>query len=194
MEIKTGSGFESMRRMLQIAAVGGVLVAAAIMYAAVVNGRFSTPLELFAPSAQADAVIAAMPAGLQYEPVMVQTITSTNHALAIPVAAVDATLAMLAAAILWLLSKVFVQAEQGRPFAEVNVSRMRTAAWLTVVAAVVGFYLKPFVMAWASSQVGDGSWSVQANFMPFFVAVVAFALAAIWKRGAELADLEEHTV
>ncbi len=36
--------------------------------------------------------------------------------------------------------------------------------------------------------------SVSASFVPYFLVVVAFALAQIWQRGAELADLDEHTV
>ena len=110
------------------------------------------------------------------------------------VAALDATLYVLGAAILWLLGGVFRDAEASRPFSPASVTRVRTAAWLTVAIAVIAFYAKPFVLAWTSSQIGDGSWSVQATFLPFLIAIAAFGVAGIWARGAELADLEEHTI
>lgn len=191
---KSWNRFESMRRILEILAIGGALIAAAILFAAVRNGSFSTALDLIPPPGSADALLATMPAGVEYDTVTVQAISSDNPGVVMPVAAVDACLYLLGAMILWLLSKVFREAEHGRAFAAANVRRMRAVAWLAVVLALVAFYAKPFVMAWASSQVGEGSWSVSANFAPFFVAVTAFALAAIWQRGAELEDLEEHTV
>jgi len=166
----------------------------AVVYAAVTQGRLATPLELLPSEASAQTLLAGMPTGVEYDSVTVAAVSVDDPVIAVTVALVNASLYLLAAAILWLLSKVFHDAEKGHPFSIVNVRRMRAAAWLTVVAALMSFYAKPLTMAWASSQIGDGSWSVQATFAPFFVAVAVFALATIWQRGAELADLEEHTV
>jgi hypothetical protein len=194
MERKMGIWVESMRRLLQIGAIGGLLIAAAMMLGAARDGSFSTPPTLTAPTAAADALLTSMPAGITYDTVTVQAVSAADRGLAIAVAAVDAALCALGASILWLLSKVFREADNGHPFAAINVKRIRAAAWLTLALAVLAFYAKPLVLAWASSQIGDGSWSVSASFVPFFLVVVAFALAQIWQRGAELADLDEHTV
>ncbi len=192
MERTTGIWVESMRRLLQIGAVG-VLIAVAMMVAAIRDGSFITPLSLTAPATAADTLLSSMPAGHESDTVTVRS-RHADRGLSIAVSAADATLYVLGAAILWLLSKVFWEAENGHPFAAIKVTRIRTAAWLTLALAALAFYAKPLVLAWASSQIGDGSWSVSASFVPFFLVVVAFALAQIWQRGAELADLDEHTV
>ncbi len=176
MERTTGIWVESMRRLLQIGAVGGVLIAVAMMVAAIRDGSFSTPLSLTAPATAADTLLSSMPAGLEYDTVTVHAVSTADRGLLIAVSAADATLYVLGAAILWqkLLSKVFWEAGNGHPFAAIKVTRIRSAAWLTLALAALAFYAKPLVLAWASSQIGDGSWSVSASFVPFFLVVVAF--------------------
>lgn len=49
-------------------------------------------------------------------------------------------------------------------------------------------------VSWASSQIGASVWSVSASFLPVFLVVVGFTLAAIWRTGAELADFEERAI
>lgn len=194
MNAKSRIWVTSTRRILAIGAVGGLLIAGAILFAAIQDGAFSTPLDLLATPQASQALLATMPDTVEYDAVTAQATHSDRLALVLPLALVDATLYVLGAAILWLLSRVFHDAEQGHPFSPRSVSRVRATAWLIVTIAVLAFYAKPFVMAWASSQIGDGSWSVQASFVPFFIAVAAFGVATIWQRGAELADLDEHTV
>ncbi len=194
MGMSTKPWISSTRRILRIGAAGCLLIAAVILFAAARDGLFSTPLDLLASQTASEALLATMPGDLEYDTVTAQATHTEQPGLALPIAAVDATLYVLGAAILWLLAMVFREAEDGRPFTPASVGRIRTAAWLTVAIAVIAFYAKPFVMAWTSSQFGDGSWSVQATFLPFLIAIAAFGVAAIWQRGAELADLDEHTI
>lgn len=194
MGIPARSWISSTRRILGIGAVGCLLIAAAILFAALRDGLFSTPLDLLPSEAASQALLATMPGEVEYDAVTAQATHTERIGLALPVAALDATLYVLGAAILWLLGGVFRDAEASRPFSPASVTRVRTAAWLTVAIAVIAFYAKPFVLAWTSSQIGDGSWSVQATFLPFLIAIAAFGVAGIWARGAELADLEEHTI
>lgn len=183
-----------LRTALLVGAVLGVVMAIAVVVGAFRSGTFSSPLQLLAPAGVAEGITDSMPRGVEYGQVVVDAVSSQQRSWAVVVAVVDAALYLLAAVMLYLLGRVFTDAEAGHPFSAANVRRMSGVAWLSTGFAVVAFYAKPFALSWASSQIGAGAWTVSASFLPVFMVVVGFALAGIWRTGAELADFEEHAI
>lgn len=183
-----------MRSVLFLGAGLGVLIALGLVVTAVRSGNYSSALQVLPPAGAAEALTASMPGGVGYGEVVVDVVSNQDRSSVVVVALVDAALCLLGAAMLYLLGRVFDDAQKGHPFSAVSAARMSRVAWLSAGFAITAFYVKPFTIAWASARVAEGSWSVTTSLVPVFLVVVAFALAAIWRRGAELAEFDEHAI
>ncbi len=102
--------------------------------------------------------------------------------------------ALFVAAILALLAALLRDTAAGRPFTAQNVRRLHWVARLTLLAAVVGWWLGPLLNAWAQARLDSAVVTAQTSFAPVIVALGSYALVTIWARGVELADFEENTV
>lgn len=192
MKMQTGAALRTLKTMLALGAILFTFGAFALTFQALARGVVPSPVNVMPPESAADTLIRSMglPADSEVGVGVSQMDTLTAAMVTFPVVIVCGLLA----AIFAQLSAMLGEADAGRPFARQNVRRLHRVARLTLLAAVVGWWLGPALQAWAQIRLGSDGVAVSMSWTPIVVAMGAYALVGIWQRGAELADFEEHVV
>lgn len=181
-----------LRTLLALGAIVLAAGAVAVTAQAVMQGVAPSPVAVTPNDAVSQAVLSSM--SVPGDSSVVVQVSTMDRLTASMVAVPWATVSALVAAILALLSALLRDAEAGVPFTERNVDRLRWVARLTLLAAVVGWWLAPALQAWAQVRLDSAVISTSTSWAPVVVALGAYALVTIWQRGAELADFEANTV
>ena len=192
MNIQTGAALRTLKTLLALAALAFALGAFFFAFQAVAQGVSPSPVDVSPSEVASDALLQSMDVSGQ-STVVVQ-VTEMDRATAAMVTLPTVIVCGLVAAILSLLSALLREADAGRPFTPDNVKRLHLIARLTLLAAVVGWWLGPALQAWAQVRLDSSEVAVSASLTPVLVALGAYALVSIWQRGAELADFEEHAI
>ncbi|MCU0299164.1 MAG: hypothetical protein MUF33_11690 [Candidatus Nanopelagicales bacterium] len=192
METKSGTVIRILQTLL---AVGSLLLAiTAVFYTAIAiaQGAVPSPVNV-QPSEVASQTLLETMSVSPGSTVVVQ-VSEMDALTAFVVTLPNTAVALLVSAILALLAALLRDTAAGRPFTAQNVKRLHWVARLTLLAAVVGWWLGPLLNAWALARLDSAVVTAQTSFAPVIVALGAYALVTIWGRGAELADFEENTV
>jgi len=192
METKSGTAIRILQTLLT---VGSLLLAiTSVVYAAmaITQGSVPSPVNV-QPSEVASQTLLETMSVSPGSTVVVQ-VSEMDALTAFMVTLPDITVALLVATILALLAALLRDTAAGRPFTAQNVKRLHWVARLTLLAAVVGWWLGPLLNAWAQARLDSAVVTAQTSFAPVIVALGAYALVTIWGRGAELADFEESTI
>jgi drug/metabolite transporter (DMT)-like permease len=192
MKMQTGAVLRTLKTLLALAAIAFALSAFFFAFQAVAQGVSPSPVDVSPSQAASDALLQTMDVSEQ-STVVVQ-VTEMDRATAAMVTLPTVIVCALVAAILSLLAALLREADAGRPFTPDNVKRLRRIARLTLLAAVVGWWLGPALQAVAQARLDSSQIAVNASLTPVLVALGAYALVSIWQRGAELADFEEHAI
>jgi drug/metabolite transporter (DMT)-like permease len=192
MKMQTGAVLRTLKTLLALAAIAFALGAFFFAFQAVAQGVSPSPVDVSPSQAASDALLQTMDVSEQ-STVVVQ-VTEMDRATAAMVTLPTVIVCALVAAILSLLAALLREADAGRPFTPDNVKRLRRIARLTLLAAVVGWWLGPALQAVAQARLDSSQIAVNASLTPVLVALGAYALVSIWQRGAELADFEEHAI
>jgi hypothetical protein len=192
MKMQSGAAVRTLQTLLAIGSVVMALGAAFYAFSAVFQGTVPQPVEVYPPEATSKALMDTM--NVSSSSTVVVQVSEMDGATAFVVALPAVVVAGLGSAMLALLAALLRDSDAGRPFTPHNVKRLQWVARLVLLAAVVGWWLGPALEAWAQSRLDSSVVSAHTNFAPFLLALGAYALVTIWKRGAELADFEENTV
>jgi hypothetical protein len=192
MKMQSGAAVRTLQTLLAIGSAVMAFGAAFYALSAAFQGSVPYPVEVYPPEAAAKALVDTM--NVSAGSTVVVQVSQMDGPTAFVVAIPAIVVAGLGAAILALLAALLRDTDAGRPFTPDNVKRLQWVARLALLAAVVGWWVGPALEAWASARLDSSVVSAQTNFAPFLVALGAYSLVTIWKRGAELADFEENTV
>lgn len=192
MKSRTGTALHTLRMLLGLGAIALLIAATVCSYEAVAHGVTPGPVDVYPSDEAAGRLLQSM--GVAGGSTVVAQVSEMDRVTAVLVAFPVVVVCILLAAILWLLTTLLREADAGRPFAADNVKRLRIVARLTLLTAVVGWWLGPALNAWAQVRLDSASIHVSTSLTPVLVALGAYSLVSIWQRGAELAEFEEHAV
>lgn len=192
MNIQTGAVLRTLKTLLALAAITFALAAIFFGFQAVALGVVPSPVNVYPTDAASAVLLQTM--DVPKESAVAVLVTTMDRTTAMLVALPTVVVCGLVAAILSLLSALLREADEGRPFAAGNVKRLRVIARLTLLAAVIGWWLGPALSAVAQIRLDSAHVAVSASLTPILVALGAYALVSIWQRGAELADFDEHAI
>lgn len=99
--------------------------------------------------------------------------------------------AALAIVALWIVFRVF--GDTNDPFTEANVRRFRSLAWVATCFLAVGAVRGPIEMELQHS-LGIEVIDADLGFGGLYAAIIAWALADIWRRGVALRTEQELTI
>lgn len=192
MSIQTGAVLRTLKTLLSLGAIAFAISASYILFSAVVWGQSPTPVDVDPGAVASDVLVRSM--DVAHTSTVVVQVVDMDRMTATMVALPVVVVCGLVAVILWILAALLREADAGRPFTAENVGRMRWVARLTLLAALVGWWLGPALQAWAQIRLDSATVAVNASLTPVAVALGAYALVTIWQCGADLADFEEHAI